>query len=421
MKRFLIETLRLSHTEAAARVAATTQLGSFHTMHGEPIEPRMPATATAQTEGEISPEHARVIHKVLNRIPGCTDNPEYEAAEQILATAARDLEPEKVAQVGEKILAYLDPDGQKTDHTDRQRRRELTLGIQHSDGMSAIKGMITPQLRALLDPCIAKLGRPGMNNPDDPESPRGDSEHIDPDLLTAAAKRDTRTTAQRTHDALLALLAPGVSPDNLGSHRGLPVSAIITMSIDQLEDAAGVATTATGGTVPIEDAIEMAATAKPYLAVLDRTGMPLHLAQGRRLASPAQRLALIAALHGCTRPGCSAPASITAAHHIRDHAKGGPTTIENLTLACDHCHALIHDGPGGWKTIALGKDSKYPGRTGWIAPPHIDPNQQPRVNHHHHPGELLAETLARIHHRDEQDRQQHRNWLQRIQSRPDTA
>ncbi|MFI9511037.1 DUF222 domain-containing protein [Nocardia sp. NPDC052566] len=159
---------------------------------------------------------------------------------------------------------------------------------------------MTPQLGALLDPCIAKLGRPGMNNPDDPQSPRGEGEHIDPDILAAAAKRDTRSAAQRTHDALLALLAPGVSPENLGTHRGLPVSAIITMGIDQLENAAGVATTATGGTVPIEDAI--AATAKPYLAIIDRQGMPLHFAQGKRLASPAQRLALFAALRGCTRP-----------------------------------------------------------------------------------------------------------------------
>ncbi|MFQ6395261.1 hypothetical protein ACLMAJ_17555 [Nocardia sp. KC 131] len=78
--------------------------------------------------------------------------------------------------------------------------------------------------------------------------------------------------------------------------------------------------------------------------------------------------------------------------------RGGNTDIENETLACDRCHVLIHDGRGGWKTLVLDKDSQYPGRTAWIAPPHIDPARTPRINHRHHPAELLAQTLARIHH-----------------------
>ncbi|QVI23591.1 HNH endonuclease [Nocardia tengchongensis] len=68
-----------------------------------------------------------------------------------------------------------------------------------------------------------------------------------------------------------------------------------------------------------------------------------------------------------------------AAHHVTDWAKGGPTDINNLTLACDHCHALINDGPGGWKTVVMGKDSPYRGRTGWIAPKSVDPTGTPRV------------------------------------------
>ncbi|MFI9503409.1 DUF222 domain-containing protein [Nocardia sp. NPDC052566] len=393
LKRFLIETLNLSNAEAGGRVAATTQLGAFHDMHGRLGEPRMPATAAAQAEGAISVEHACTIGKVLRRIPGCTDHPEYEAAESVLAGHAREMGPEQVARIGEHILGYLNPDG--SDVSVRQAVRGLRIGSQRLDKMSVIHGEITPELRALLEPVIAKLGRPGMNNPDDPESPRGNSDSVDAEVLKAAAKRDTRSAAQRGHDAVLALLQHGMSPDSLGSHRGLPVSAIVTMRLEDLEAEAGVATTATGGTVPIAEAIAMVAKAKPYLAIIDSRGMPLHFAQGKRLASAGQRLALIAALRGCSRPGCTAPASISAAHHVRDYAKDGPTDIENLTLACDHCHGLIHDGPGGWKTIVLGKDSKYPGRTGWIAPPHIDPEQRPRVNHHHHPGELLAETLAR--------------------------
>ncbi|MFI9509801.1 DUF222 domain-containing protein [Nocardia sp. NPDC052566] len=131
------------------RVAATTQLGSFHTMCGEPIEPRMPATAAAQVEGAVSVEHARVIHKVLNRIPGCMDNPECEAAEQILATVAREVTPEQVIQVGEKIRSYLDTDGQLSTHADRQRMRGITLGHERSDGMAAITGSVMTVTQAV--------------------------------------------------------------------------------------------------------------------------------------------------------------------------------------------------------------------------------------------------------------------------------
>ncbi|UUK33948.1 DUF222 domain-containing protein [Rhodococcus opacus] len=43
----------------------------------------------------------------------------------------------------------------------------------------------------------------------------------------------------------------------LGRHRGLPVTVIITMTLDQLENAAGgVTTTATGGLLPLGDALK---------------------------------------------------------------------------------------------------------------------------------------------------------------------
>ncbi|UFT00295.1 HNH endonuclease signature motif containing protein [Nocardia huaxiensis] len=140
--------------------------------------------------------------------------------------------------------------------------------------------------------------------------------------------------------------------------------------------------------------------------------MPLFLGRAKhRLASPAQRLALIAAERGCTRPGCDAPASLAAVHHIREWAKGGLTDLPNLTLACDRCHALVHDGPDGWKTVVMPEHSDYPGRTGWIAPAHIDPSGIPKVNHRHHADELLAQARIRVAARTEQVAQQRRKRL----------
>ncbi|QIS12929.1 HNH endonuclease signature motif containing protein [Nocardia arthritidis] len=411
VSRFLVETLNISQSEAAARAKAAEELGPRIDMAGEVHPPLLPATAAAQAEGAITAEHAQRISAVMKRVPGSVDNPEFEAVEKLLAEHARTLSPRDITVVGEKILAYLDPDGRITDDKDRARMRGITVGPQRADGMSAIRGELSPTLRALWDAFIAKYARPGLNNPDDPDSPHGACDFVDREAMVAAAIRDTRTVAQRQHDALLALLHPQTRVDALGEHRGLPVSMIMTVSVEDLERKTGVATTATGGMIPISEVLRLAEHADPYLMVFDKQGLPLHFARKRRLASAAQRMALTAALRGCTRPGCDAPASMCAVHHVTGWSAGAATDVGNLTLACDHCHALINDGPNSWKTVVLGEDSRYPGRTGWIAPPHIDPTGTPRVNHRHHPGELLARALSRIHHRNHRDLSRHGEWL----------
>ncbi|MGW3541709.1 DUF222 domain-containing protein [Nocardia niigatensis] len=180
-------------------------------------------------------------------------------------------------------------DGKVVSDADRRRRRGLILGRPGVDGMSWIEGWLTPELRALLDAVFAKLARPGMCNIDDVDS-IATTKAVDSKVLDAAACRDRRDAGQRTHDAVYALLQPGAGPAELGSHRGLPVQAIVTMSLNDLERGAGVATTASGGHISINEALTMAAGTKPVLAVLDSNGLPLYLGRCKRLASPAQRL-----------------------------------------------------------------------------------------------------------------------------------
>lgn len=394
---FLISTLRISGTDAAKRVKAATKVATWHTAGGEGMDPVLPATASAVRDGAVGPDHVAAVAKTMRRIPYGTGADEIAVAEKILSDAARSMTPEDVTKVGVHLLAHLNPDGDPPDEKERRRRRGLRVGKQGVDLLTPISGMLDPELRALLDPVLAKLARPGMNNPADPDSPSGDvdSPTLDRTALAQAAARDTRTPAQRNHDALKVALRSLLASGALGSHRGLPVTAIITMTMQQLEEASGVVTTASGGLVPIRDALRMAENAHPVLVLFDHNGRPLHLGRSRRLASADQRLALIAASRGCTRPGCDAPATLTAVHHIHEWKDDGRTDITNEDLACDACHALVHDGPGGWKTDVAPPDSGHAGRTEWTAPPHIDPQQKPRVNHRHHLGELVAGALAR--------------------------
>ncbi|NNH72215.1 DUF222 domain-containing protein [Nocardia uniformis] len=393
--RFLRETLNLSKADASARLRAARQLGRLLSATGVELPPRLPRTADAQTTGEISADHARVIMNVMDRVPADTPDDRREAAEDQLVEAARTCTPDGVRQVGHMVLGYLDPDGTLTNDADRHRRRTLTVSKQGVDGMSEATLTLDPAGRALLDVVLAKWGRPGMCNPDDPQSPAIAAESFDKKLMEAAASRDRRDAGQRNYDALMAFLRAG-GPEKLGEHRGLPVTVILTMTLAEVEQAAGVATTASGGTMSVTEALRLAEGAHPLLMIFDHRGKPLHLGDGERLATKWQRLGRIAFDRGCTRPGCDAPPTMCQMHHVLGWAQNGPTDIDNLTLVCDHCHGLITGTASGWETEILGDDSPLPGRTGWRAPAHVDPAGLLRTNALHHTGELLGQAQARI-------------------------
>ncbi|MCU1641013.1 MAG: hypothetical protein JWN03_1288 [Nocardia sp.] len=389
---YLQAVLHISHGDAINRWRAAEDLAVWHRVGDDEADPVpvLPCAAQALDEGAISLDHVRVIRAVMNRLPGKVAPEARAYAEQQLTRQARALDPTQLPRIGERVLGFLDPDGTLTEDADRQRLRSASVSPQRYDLMSTLTVELTPDARAAFDAVMAKLARPGMCNPDDKESPWADDGELPRDLVEACAARDERTKVQRQHDALLAVLHPDFNPAKLGSHRGLPVATILTMSIEDVERTAGVATLATGGSVPVEDAVKLAARrSKTFVLVKNKNGMPLHIGEAR-LANPAQRLALIATERGCTRPGCTAPASMCAVHHVTEFSKGGRTDIGNLTLACDHCHALVKNGPRGWTTIKLGPESGFPGRTGWIAPAHVDPSRTAQVNHLHHPGEMLT-------------------------------
>lgn len=386
---YLQDVLRLSRREAGARVSAAKKLGTWHDVGGHPIPVDLPTTARARTAGDVSSEHARAIASIHKRLPVSLPRDDWEDAERILVECAKTGTPEDVEKAGDRLVGYLDPDGTLTDEHDRKRRRGIRIGKQRDDLMSPISGEIDPTLRALLDALLAKQARPGMNNPAEPIGDQPDS-----GTIVDSATRDVRTAAQRNHDALQRICEMALETGTAGSHRGLPVTAIITMTLDQLEDAAGIATTATGGRVPVADALRLAEKTRPWLAVFDHAGMPLHLGRGSRLATAEQRTMLIAFDRGCTKPGCDKPPSLCAVHHTDEWARGGATDIENETLACDACHGLITGTETGWETIKAADDHKYPGRTLWIPPKHLDPDRKPRINHCHHPDELLDRAVA---------------------------
>ncbi|TSD93519.1 DUF222 domain-containing protein, partial [Skermania sp. ID1734] len=295
-----------------------------------------------------------------------------------LATAAATLRPDELRRVANRLDGYLNPDGDYDEH-DRARKRFFHMDPQGPDKMTSGRFCVEPELAAYLEAIFAKWAKPGACHPDD-EHPAVDEEPSED-----AVKRDRRTTGQRQHDALKALCRAMLASGQLGQHRGLPVTVIVSTTLKELQDATGHAVTGGGALLPIRDLIRLAGHAHHYLVLFDDHGRPLYLGRSKRIASPDQRIVLHAKDRGCTAPGCAAAGYRCQVHHLAEWADGGPTDIDQLTFACDTHHRDI-DTENGWQTI---KDPKT-GRTLWIPPAILDPNQLPRRNNYHHPGEYLT-------------------------------
>src|ERR1044072_2647541 len=123
---------------------------------------------------------------------------------------------------------------------------------------------------------------------------------------------------------------------DLGRVNGSPGSVITPPTLQDLESRAGVGVTGGGTTVPIKDVVRMGADAHHSLAVFDKaSGSALELFRARRVASPDQRIMLIARDGGCTKPGCPVGAYGCQVHHAaRDWAQNGQTNGDEPALAC---------------------------------------------------------------------------------------
>ncbi len=231
LPELLRQMLRISAVQARARVKAAEVCGPRRALSGEVLPPIQPATAAAAHDGLIGVQHTRIISQVFGKIPTAVGPKVLAQAEASLASFATTMTPEELLAVGHRLLAHLDPDGQLTDDRDRARRRGLSVGRQGVDLMSPLTGTLTPACRAKLDAVFVKLAAPGAGT-DHAGDPR-------PDVT------DTRTPAQRNHDGLEALCDLVLGNPALGTHRGLPVTVVITMALTDLEHCTGYATTAT--------------------------------------------------------------------------------------------------------------------------------------------------------------------------------
>ncbi|ORW86478.1 HNH nuclease, partial [Mycobacterium sp. IEC1808] len=330
--------LRITPGELTRRFRLAARIRPRRSLTGPPLAPELEALAGAVEAGALGEDHIRVICHAVDVLPAAVSPADVAEAERVLVEHASKLDSAVVTRLGQRIADYLNPDGNFTDE-DRARRRSLRLGPQGPDGMSRLTGLLDPEARAYFEAIEAAV-RPGFRQPD----------------TSPAEERDTRSQAQRGHDALKLALRTAIGSGNLGTHRGHPVTVVITTTLAELDRAAHAtvnpaiampapARTGGGSRLPMPDLIRMAANAIHYLAVFeDHTARPLYLGRQKRLATTDQRLICHARDHGCTRPNCLESGYHSEVHHAPDWAQGGQTDADKLFFACGPDHAGATNG-----------------------------------------------------------------------------
>ncbi len=369
--------LHITPAEITRRCKLAVRIRPRRTLTGAVIPPELPELADAVQAGAVGDDHIRAICHAVDVLPAKVSPEQVQQTERTLVHHARALDAAIVTRLGQRIADYLNPDGLFTDD-DRARRRSVQLGAQGPDGMSKLTGLLDPETRAYLEAVIAAV-RPGRHQP----------EHHADGAATDPHAPDRRTSAQRCHDAVKLALKTAIASGGLGSHRGHPVTVVVTTTLSELNQAAHAGTDPTapmpapahtggGSRLPMRDLIRLATDAIHYLAVFDdHLKRPLYLGRQKRIATADQRLICYARDRGCTRPHCLVPGYYCEVHHSPGWRNGGRTNADELHFACGHDHSDTQQGHQHTTVTDTG-------RLAWT-----NGTDPPQINHAHHPEELL--------------------------------
>ncbi|WP_240987256.1 HNH endonuclease signature motif containing protein, partial [Arthrobacter sp. Soil736] len=220
------------------------------------------------------------------------------------------------------------------------------------------------------------------------------------ETAAADAPLERRTRPQQLLDGLIGACKAALATGGLPATGGLRPQVMVTISYQDLLNR--LETTATNGprytrdtpdqpslpgttvgtgtftfTGPVTPATirKIACDADIIPVLLGSEGRILDIGRTTRIFPPHIRKAITARDHGCAFPNCTIPAPWCEAHHTTYWSHGGPTSTDNGTLLCTHHHHLIHKEQ--WQI------HMQTGIPWFVPPPHIDPNQTPRRNHHH--------------------------------------
>lgn len=298
-RRVALEELLASKQQARREVETASQFS------------QVPETLDALGAGEIPEAHAKKIAKAASLGP-VNEAVLVEAARRedfgTFSRTLRDHQHEQSGDDGKSLMAK------------QRQRRELSFFKSPDDGMFVLNGRFDPVAGNRIEAALADEERRLRNNGDN-------------------SADDQASFNQRLADALENLVCADTS-----DRKPQGTTLIVTAEWDALNQRLAGARLLDGTPLPVSEALRLACNADILPAVFDTKGQKLWVGRKQRLATEAQRAALIVRDKHCV--GCGRSATWCEVHHIDEWSKGGPTDIDNLVLVCTSCHHNIHDD--GW-------------------------------------------------------------------------
>ena len=85
---FVRQLLRVTPSDANARVVAAHAAGPRQSLTGEPVAPEFPLVAAAQASGAISPAHAQIVARTIQQLPDTVIDQAPDLEAELVASAA---------------------------------------------------------------------------------------------------------------------------------------------------------------------------------------------------------------------------------------------------------------------------------------------------------------------------------------------
>jgi Domain of unknown function (DUF222)/HNH endonuclease len=277
------------------------------------------ALRDALAAGAVSVEQARVIADAVATVSEQAGSAAADKAAGLLVDEAGRFEPALLRRLGSRILLHVAPE--VAERADRaaveaeaayaERHRQLTWSVRE-DGRLRLTGSLDAETGALLQAAIEPLTAPG-------------------------GPGDTRSPAQRRHDALAEVCRLVLRCGQLPDVGGDAAQVVVTVGFDAVAGRLGAGTLDSGLRLAPETVRRLACDAGILPAVLGGAGQVLDVGRQRRLISGPLRRALVLRDRGCSFPGCDRPPRWAEGHHVRHWADGGTTSLENAVLVCRLC------------------------------------------------------------------------------------
>nr|WP_306300006.1 HNH endonuclease signature motif containing protein [Arthrobacter sp. BF1] len=368
---------------ATAEIMAMFGIGTGAAEHlitdAELLVQHLPDTFAQFSDGSLDQRRVRAV------IRGCENTPPQilHEIENKFLNSAMSCNPNALTRKVRGIAERHNPEPIEQRHQRARTNRDVWI-TPLPDGMACLGARLPATEATLLFNSLEDWAKAAKTNGEDSHG-------------TTPTGRPSRSLAEYRADVLMDLLhqvllhsssgseakesaaAPPLPGQPCGPYfkKRIPAVLNITVSADRLLGASNDPATLDGyGLIPLDDAKELAATAKFWRRFLTDPDSGRIVSVGRKTRKPPRAMAREVRLRDpvCTGIGCDRPARSCELDHTAPYSRFvyssdgvvrplGETSLENLRPRCPYCHHVKDDPHTGWTVENVG-----PGVTRTVTP-----------------------------------------------------